>query len=63
MLLPLHEYQKKRLMKFAFCKWLILKGAILVVLDLQVLKWLPKKEKREPFGSAPGKQAPAIQTQ
>jgi hypothetical protein len=50
----LHEYQKKRLTKFAIRKWLILKDAILVALDAQRLKWLPGKEKRE--------QAPALET-
>ena len=36
-----HEYQKKRLTEFAFRKWLILKEAILVVLEEQNPKWLP----------------------
>jgi hypothetical protein len=36
----LHEYQKKGLTESAFRKLLILKGAILVVLDWQRLKWL-----------------------
>jgi hypothetical protein len=42
---------------------LILKGAILVVLDLQVLKWLPQKRKAGLFGSAQGKQTQALQTE
>ena len=39
------------------------KGSDFGCFGLAVLKWLPKKEKREPFGSAQGKQAPALQTQ
>jgi hypothetical protein len=36
--MKMHEYQKKGLTKKAFRKWLILKGAILVVLGLVELK-------------------------
>jgi hypothetical protein len=50
----LYEYQRKGLTKLAFRNSLILKGAILVILGLQTLKWLQGKEKRE--------QAPALQT-
>jgi hypothetical protein len=57
----LYEYQNKGLTKFAFCKRLILKGAILVVWDCQQPKLLPEKRKAGPFGSAQDKQAPALQ--
>jgi hypothetical protein len=59
----LYEYQNKGLTKFAFCKRLILKGAILVVWDCQQPKLLPEKRKAGPLGSAQDKQAPARQTQ
>jgi len=39
------------------------KGSDFGCFGLAVLKWLPKKEKREPFGSAQGKQARALQPQ
>jgi hypothetical protein len=44
----LYEYQKKGVTEFAFRKSLILKGAILVVLDWQEAEMgALKKEKRE----------------
>jgi hypothetical protein len=49
------EYQNKALTKFAFRKLLILKDAILVVLDWQDRNGYLEKEKRE--------QAPALYTQ
>jgi hypothetical protein len=41
----LYECQNKGLTKFTFRKSLILKDAILVVLDRQRLKWRSQKEK------------------
>ena len=43
----LHEYQKKGVTEKVFRKLLILKGAILVVLDWQSPKCFFEKEKRE----------------
>jgi hypothetical protein len=48
----LHECQNKGLTKFAIRKLSILKDAILVVLDQERPRRLPKKKKRE--------QAPAV---
>jgi hypothetical protein len=43
----LHEYQTKRLTKFAFRKWLILKDMFLVEQEGQGGKSSPKKEKQQ----------------
>jgi hypothetical protein len=53
--MKMHEYQNKGVTENAFRKLLILKDAILVVLDLQGRKWGPEKQKRE--------QGPAIRMQ
>jgi hypothetical protein len=49
----LYEYQKKGIMKIAFRKRLILKGAILFVLDWQKQKGRPKKGKAGPWSRTP----------